>query len=409
MITIIDNFLTKKECEYIKQLIDENHYRSSVAGVSREQSVESDFRTSSTCSLPPEDEKVFKIKKKIAAYLNIDIIRGEDIQGQLYEPGQFFKPHTDYFDGDSFYNHCLASGNRTDTLMIFLNDDLEGGSTFFPNLNQEVKPKTGRAVVWQDMKDGEVVADTLHEGQSVISGKKYIITSWWREKPWIPQEDVRLSTEYWDSKEVETQNKIVFKSKDDLPKLTETGYKVVKCPENAWGIIQDGYRLLMNNPVPEEGVGRDILDGGEVPTEMMSFDNLTSIRDILLKELEPIHREFCGGLNIEPAALYGIRSYNKGATLVNHTDRIETHHVSSIIIVDKDLDCGCVQTKGVPNDWPLQFQDHNGEWHDIYADIGDIILYESATCMHGRPTPFKGNWFRNFYVHYKLTDYVFQP
>jgi len=282
MITIIDNFLTKKECEYIKQLIDENHYRSSVAGVSREQSVESDFRTSSTCSLPPEDEKVFKIKKKIAAYLNIDIIRGEDIQGQLYEPGQFFKPHTDYFDGDSFYNHCLASGNRTDTLMIFLNDDLEGGSTFFPNLNQEVKPKTGRAVVWQDMKDGEVVADTLHEGQSVISGKKYIITSWWREKPWMPQEDVRLSTEYWDSKEVETQNKIVFKSKDDLPKLTETGYKVIKCPENAWGIIQDGYRLLMNNPVPEEGVGRDILDGGEVPTEMMSFDNLTSIRDILL-------------------------------------------------------------------------------------------------------------------------------
>ena len=106
--------------------------------------------------------------------------------------------------------------------------------------------------------------------------------------------------------------------------------------------------------------------------------------------------------------LYGIRSYNKEATLINHLDRLTTHHVSSIVIVDKDLDCGCNQTKGVENDWPLDFQDHNGEWHKVYAEIGDIILYESATCLHGREEPFKGNWFRNFYVHYMLENYEFE-
>lgn len=409
MITLIENFISKKDCKYIIDLIDKSHTRSSVAGTNRQKSVESEFRTSSTSNLPKGDPVVDKIKKKVAAYLDIDIERGEDIQGQLYEPDQFFKPHTDYFEGDSYINHCLASGNRTDTLMIFLNEDLEGGYTAFPNLDQKVKPKTGRAVVWQDMKDGEKVANTLHEGQPVISGKKYIITSWWRENKWQPDEDIRLAQEHWDNLEQQSKINKTYRTKEDLPKLTELGFKVMQCPPTAWGIIQDAYNLLKNNPVPEQGVGRDIIDGGEIPAEMMSFDNLTSIRDLLLEELKPIHEEFSGGANIEPAALYGIRSYNKDATLVNHTDRIETHHVSSIVIVDKDLDCGCNQTKGVPNDWALEFQDHNGEWHQIYAEIGEIILYESATCMHGRPTPFKGNFFRNFYAHYKLADYTYQP
>lgn len=404
----IENFLSKKDCKYLISLIDSKHVRSTVAGPEDKQSVESDFRTSSTSTLPTDDTTIIKIKKKIANYLDIDISKGEDIQGQLYEPGQYFKPHHDYFSGDSYTNHCLSSGNRTNTLMIFLNDDMEGGATAFPNINKKVKPKTGKAVVWDDMVNGEYQPDTLHEGQEVISGKKYIITSWWRENKWNPAEDSRLAVEHWKNLESKREGKIVFNRKEDLPKLTETGYKIVQCPQEAWGIIQDAYRLLMLNPQPEQGVGRDIIDGGEIPTEMMSFDNLTSIRELLLEKLKPVHQEFCGGLDIEPAALYGIRSYNKGATLVNHTDRIQTHHVSSIIIVDKDLDCGCNQTKGVPNDWPLEFHDHNGEIHQIYAEIGDIILYESATCLHGRPTPFKGNWYRNFYVHYKLSDYVFE-
>lgn len=409
MITLIENFVSKKDCKYIIDLIDKNHVRSQVAGTDRTKSTESDFRTSSTCTFSSDDKVVEKLKNKIAAYLDLDIEKGEDLQGQLYEPGQYFKAHTDYFEGDSYYNHCLASGNRINTLMVFLNDDMEGGATSFPNLGKTVKPKTGMAVVWDDIENGELQPNSLHEGTEVLNGKKYIITSWWRENKWQPAEDTRLSGEYWQNKDNRSKNLITYRSKEDLPKITELGFKVTTCPPTAWGIIQDAYRLLKNSPVPEQGVGREILDGGEIPAEMMSFDGLTSIRDLLLQELKPIHQEFCGGLNIEPAALYGIRSYNKDATLINHTDRLETHHVSSIIIVDKDLDCGCNQTKGVPNDWPLEFQDHNGDWHQVYAEIGEIILYESATCMHGRPTPFKGNYFRNFYTHYRLADYIYQP
>ena len=406
MITVLEKFLTKKECNYLIELIDKDHTRSTVAGPDRNKSVESDFRTSSTCRFPEEDKTVKKIKKKIATYLDIDLEKGEALQGQLYEPDQYFKPHHDYFSGDSYINHCLSSGNRTDTFMIFLNEDMEGGDTAFPNLDQKVKPKTGRGIAWRDMKNGEHQPDTLHEGTPVKKGKKYIVTSWWRENKWDPTGDTNLAQQHWDKLEKERKENKVFSTKEELPKLTELGFKVEKCPSETWGLIQDAYRLLINNPTPEN-MARDVIDGGDVPTEMMSFDNLVSIRNLIHEQLKPIHKEFCGGLEIEPTSLYGIRSYNKGATLVNHTDRIATHHVSSIIIVDKDLDCGCNQTKGVENDWALEFQDHNGEWHQVYAEIGDIILYESATCLHGRPTPFKGNWFRNFYVHYKLSDYTY--
>ena len=84
-----------------------------------------------------------------------------------------------------------------------------------------------------------------------------------------------------------------------------------------------------------------------------------------------------------------------------HRDRVETHHVSSIIMVDKDLRCGC-QNKEFGNDWGLDIVDHNGEEHKVFMEPGDILLYESAVCLHGRRDSFEGNFYRNFYVHYKL-------
>ena len=140
---------------------------------------------------------------------------------------------------------------------------------------------------------------------------------------------------------------------------------------------------------------------------MMSFDNLTTIRTLLHQSLLPLHEQF-SGQKLEPSMLYGIRSYKRGASLINHSDRIDTHHISSIIMVDKNLSCGC-RRKEEPEDWPLHIQSHDGEWHKIYAEPGDMIIYESVACLHGRPDPFKGTFYRNFYVHYKLKDWIYQP
>jgi len=385
----IKNFLSKEDCLEVIKMIDKNNHPSSVVEGGDNVSSYSSNRTSSTCNLDHTNPIVKKIHNKIANFLGIDISKGEHLQGQLYQEGQYFKSHQDFFSGPAYDKHCLASGNRSHTLMVYLNDGFEGGGTNFSNLNTIVKPEQGKAVAWQNMSEGECLENAMHEGMPITKGKKYIITSWWRENTWNGAQDAMMYV----------NKPKVYAKAADIPKLTPKGFQVIKCPAETWNLIKDCYELLKDKNVREEFDGKDVF----IPTgdsEILSFDNISSIRTLIHTQLLQTHKNF-SGVNLEPSAVYGIRSYTKGATLKAHVDRVETHHISSIIVVDKDLRCGC-QNKEFGDDWALDIQDHEGEWHKLYAEPGDMILYESAICEHGRFQPFQGNYYRNFFVHYKL-------
>ena len=385
----IKNFLSKEDCLEVIKMIDKNNHPSSVVEGGDNVSSYSSNRTSSTCNLDHTNPIVKKIHNKIANFLGIDISKGEHLQGQLYQEGQYFKSHQDFFSGPAYDKHCLASGNRSHTLMVYLNDGFEGGGTNFSNLNTIVKPEQGKAVAWQNMSEGECLENAMHEGMPITKGKKYIITSWWRENTWNGAQDAMMYV----------NKPKVYAEAADIPKLTPKGFQVIKCPAETWNLIKDCYELLKDKNVREEFDGKDVF----IPTgdsEILSFDNISSIRTLIHTQLLQTHKNF-SGVNLEPSAVYGIRSYTKGATLKAHVDRVETHHISSIIVVDKDLRCGC-QNKEFGDDWALDIQDHKGEWHKLYAEPGDMILYESAICEHGRSQPFQGNYYRNFFVHYKL-------
>ncbi|MFO0662099.1 MAG: 2OG-Fe(II) oxygenase [Polyangiaceae bacterium] len=53
------------------------------------------------------------------------------------------------------------------TLVFYLNDGFEGGSTSFPELGQDIVPKAGRALLFQHR--------ILHEASRVTSGEKYVL------------------------------------------------------------------------------------------------------------------------------------------------------------------------------------------------------------------------------------------
>ena len=427
----IKDFLTLEQCQKLIKMIDANHSRSSVVVGGTDRSDVTDHRTSSTSNLDANNVLVREIKQKIADYLGLDVNKGEGLQGQLYEPGQYFKAHNDFFSGAAYDMHCKASGNRTHTFMLYLNEEFKGGGTRFPQLKRTVEPETGNAFWWHDMKDGQGQEKFIHEGMTVEKGKKYIVTSWWREKNWDGSGDENM---YYDStkekpvakveepKIVEgMQNKsyIVkasqvdqmkqpvekkeFSSVEDFPRFTDNGFSLLKCPEETWNLIKESYELLKDKKETEEFTGKkEFIVGGD--TEIMSFDHLPSVRKLIHQQLLKSHEEWVKE-SLLPSFVYGIRSYTKGATLTPHVDRIATHHISSIVIVDKALACGC-QSKPNADDWPLDIQGHDGDWYKVYAQPGDMILYESAVCEHGRKETFGGTYFRNFYVHYKLKDWV---
>lgn len=404
MITEIENFLDPQECEKLIQLIDAKHERSGVAGEGDEFSTYSETRTSSSSYLDPTDPFVRSIKQKIADFLGFDVSRGESIQGQLYEPGQFFKPHNDWFTGDAVKNHCGEAGNRTDTFMIYLNEGMEGGATDFPLLARNIKPKTGKAVHWRNMRDGVGIKAVEHEGQEVVSGKKYIITAWWRERSWdVPSRITRV-----EEPKLEIVRKPTFTNRNDIPKFTERGFDVVRVPKDAWELIQSMYNRLRDASVEEvfEDKEKFIFGSGEKTSELMDLSHVHEDRQRLHDMLLPLHQDWAR-TKLVPSFIYGIRSYLRGSALASHVDKIESHHISSIIIVDKNLKCGC-RHKDYADDWPLNIQDHNGVWHEVYANVGDMILYESATCEHGREELFGGTYFRNMFVHYKLDEYEYE-
>ena len=431
----ITNFLTEDECLQLIKMIDANHTRSSVVEGGTDRTAVTDHRTSSTSNLDMNNPLIKDIHNRIAKELNLEIIRGEALQGQLYEPGQYFKPHNDFFTGPAYDMHCKASGNRTHTFMIYLNEDFKGGGTNFPSLGKEVVPQIGKAIWWYNIKDGEFQNQYLHEGVTVDEGKKYIVTSWWREKVWDGAGDEKM---YLDSKNENTVTKVQepvetqivegmqnksyivkaseanqikepviikeFSSVENFPKFTENGFALIKCPEQTWNLIREAYELLKNKIETENFVGKDeFIVGGD--SELMSFDHLPTVRTMIHDQLLSTHQDWVNE-PLEKSYIYGIRSYKKGATLTPHVDRIATHHISSIIIVDKDLACGCA-SKPNADDWPLDIQGHDEEWYKIYAQPGDMILYESAVCEHGRTESFGGTYFRNFYVHYKLKDWKY--
>ena len=204
----INNFLTPAECEVLIQMIDSNHSRSSVVATEKERASITDHRTSSTCNLDMRHPLIKDIHERISLVLNLEIERGESLQGQVYKPGEYFKPHNDFFTGAAYDMHCKASGNRTHTLMVYLNEGMKGGGTNLTNLNKLIKPETGKALWWYNMKDGQLQSQYLHEGVAVEEGKKYVVTSWWREKKWDGAGDERMYREFQENPSNKTVGKI---------------------------------------------------------------------------------------------------------------------------------------------------------------------------------------------------------
>lgn len=176
-------FLTPEECAEIVARIDAKRRPSEIA----DDLGYAAYRTSETCDLDGADPVVAALNERICTYMGIDPAFGEPIQGQRYAVGQEFKQHTDYFepDGPDYARYCTVSGQRTWTAMIYLNDPAAGGATRFKVIDKIVQPETGKIVAWNNRRaDGTPNPATLHAAMKVRSGVKYVITKWFRERPW---------------------------------------------------------------------------------------------------------------------------------------------------------------------------------------------------------------------------------
>ena len=177
------NFLEPELCQLLMMKIDAERRPSTIADANGDYA----FRTSETCDFDPNDAVVQELLRRITALTGLDPRHGEPMQGQRYEVGQEFKAHTDYFEpsGADFNRYCNVSGQRTWTVMLYLNEVEAGGATRFKAIDKLVQPETGKLLAWNNLRpDGSVNPSTIHHAMKVRAGLKYVVTQWFRERPW---------------------------------------------------------------------------------------------------------------------------------------------------------------------------------------------------------------------------------
>lgn len=126
------------------------------------------------------------MEERAARLCRIPIANHEPVNVISYEVGQQFGNHYDFVPTDLLAAdpRQAKQGQRTVTLVTYLNDDFEGGETEFPAIGMRVKGGVGDAIVWSNVRrDGEPDRSTLHAGLPPTRGRKWVLSQWIRNRP----------------------------------------------------------------------------------------------------------------------------------------------------------------------------------------------------------------------------------
>ena len=166
------------------------------------------------------------------------------------------------------------------------------------------------------------------------------------------------------------------------------GFKVSRLDQALYQIISDAFvdsisRFRPEAEIPEIGTQRpDFIASLHCDNNQFNAE--------ISQALKPLHEDW-SGMTLTESACYGFRVYQRGSYLLNHVDRTHTHIISSTICVDAALEAP----------WPLFLEDIFGEIHEINLEPGELLLYEGARLIHGRPWPLEGDYYAGLFVHYR--------
>jgi hypothetical protein len=170
-----------------------------------------------------------------------------------------------------------------------------------------------------------------------------------------------------------------------IPNYTEFGWGLTRGPTYLWETLNNSLATLL--PTAEEEEFEGAIDTILRP---LFIELEIEVKDQVLRALQPI-LEAWSGVELLPSTAYGLRVYRNTSKLHMHVDRTDTHVISAIFHVNHN-------TGSQP--WPLVIEDFLGSTNEVMMEAGDLLLYESSKCLHGRPRRFNGEWYTSIFVHY---------
>ena len=183
-VVVFGELLSHEECDQLVALAKPRLARSlTVATKTGGEEINADRTSNGMFFQRGENALVSRIEQRIARLVNWPEENGEGLQILQYGPGAEYKPHYDYFDPSEPGTPTIVKrgGQRVGTLVMYLAEPEKGGGTVFPDVHLEVAPRKGNAVFFSYERPHPSTR-TLHGGQPVIEGEKWIATKWLRER-----------------------------------------------------------------------------------------------------------------------------------------------------------------------------------------------------------------------------------
>jgi prolyl 4-hydroxylase len=149
----------------------------------------SSVRTCGSCHFRrPDSDLIFAIlRDRIAKVTEMQIDALEIPYVLHYLVGQEFQPHFDIVintEAPDYKEKLAEGGQRVLTVLVYLNDDYEGGETEFPVLSACWKGRRGDALLfWNVAPDGALDERTLHAGLPVTRGEKWMLSQFILGRP----------------------------------------------------------------------------------------------------------------------------------------------------------------------------------------------------------------------------------
>ncbi|CAD6186621.1 unnamed protein product [Caenorhabditis auriculariae] len=153
--------------------------------------------------------------------LALDLRSSEHWQVLSYNKEGHYAPHYDYMNPKTNNAIVNLAGNRIATVLVILQTAKLGGTTVFPKLGVNIRPKIGDVIVWINILPNSLADhDTLHAACPILDGVKIGATLWVHEyhqeqrlrcsidseyfnterffKPFLSAADYQLTRQYFD-------------------------------------------------------------------------------------------------------------------------------------------------------------------------------------------------------------------
>lgn len=190
VVVTLESVLSDAECEELIDMARPRLRRATVVDSPTGANVAVERRSSDGAFFRlRENPFIARLDERLAAIMSSPAENSEGLQVLHYSPGGQYPPHFDFLvpSNPASAQSIARSGQRISTLIVYLNDVIEGGETMFPEVGLSVVPRRGNGLYFEYTNSAmQVDPRSAHGGAPVIRGEKWIVTKWMRSRRFVP-------------------------------------------------------------------------------------------------------------------------------------------------------------------------------------------------------------------------------